>query len=164
MNKKKLHFDDFEITRKRYKELCAFCEQYPEWKEKLRNATFIQAVKYDDEPKPSNHENSDTTAKHALRMLKMKRDCELIERVAKQACPDNYECIIKAVCYEVSSTYLINWEHIPMSRSTFYEKRRYFFYLLDLEKKHEAEKVAKILELYDQNALDEYDNVKFTDF
>lgn len=135
MNKKKLKFDDFGISKKRYKELCGFCEQYPEWKQKLRNQSFIQAVQYGDEPKPSNRNNADTTAKHALMMLKMKRDCELIERLAKKADKDYWECIIKSACYEVSTTYLITYDDMHLEKSAFYERRRYFFYLLDIEKK-----------------------------
>ena len=134
MNKKKLKFDDFGISGKRYKELRAFCEQYPEWKEKISNQSFIQAVQYGDEPKPSNHNNADTTAKHALLMLKMKRNCELIERVAKMADADYWEHIIKSVCFEVSVNYLICYENLYIERSAFYERRRYFFYLLDIEK------------------------------
>ena len=100
MNKRKL--DGYEISNKRYRELCAFCEQYPEWKEKLANEVFIQGVKYDDDPKPSNHDNSDTTARHAIRMLKMKRNVELIENIAKEATkklqyPDMWKYIIKSV-------------------------------------------------------------------
>jgi len=134
MNKKKLKFSDFGISNKRYKELCGFCEQYPEWKQKLKNESFIKAVQYGDEPKPANHENSDTTAKHAMMMLKLKRNCELIEKVAKMADPDLWEYIIKSACYEVSTTYLLNWDNIYLSKSAFYERRRYFFYLLDIEK------------------------------
>lgn len=136
MNKKKL--DGYDISGKRYKELCAFCEQYSEWKEKLQNCTYIQAVKYDDNPKPSNHDNSDTTAKHALRMLKMKRNCELIEKCAKEATRklggDMWKYIIKSACYEVSYRYLKAYDEIPIERSSFYEYKRYFFYLLDQEK------------------------------
>lgn len=144
MNKKKLKYDDFGISKKRYKELCGFCEQYPEWKQKLKNQCFIQAVQYNDEPKPSNHNNADTTAKHALLMLKMKKDCELIERVAHMASPEYWESIIKSACYEVSTTYLATWDDLYLSKSAFYERRRYFFYLLDIEKKKiECQNVEK---------------------
>lgn len=136
MNKRKL--DKYEISSKRYKELCAFCEQYPEWKEKLKNDVFIQAVKYDDDPKPSNHDNSDTTAKHALRMLKMKRNCELIENTAKQAAgkddSDLWKYIVKSACYEVTYRYMKAYDEIPIERSAFFEYKRYFFYLLDKAK------------------------------
>ena len=39
--------------------------------------------------------------------------------------------LIKAICYEVSPTYLIDMEHMPMSLRTYFNRRRYFFYLLD---------------------------------
>lgn len=132
MNKRKL--DGYEISSKRYKELCAFCEQYPEWKEKLKNENFIQGVRYDDSPKPSNHDNSDTTAKHAIKMLKFKRNCELIEKIAKQANPDLWEYIIKSACYEATYKFLKGYDEIPIERSAFFEYKRYFFYLLDKAK------------------------------
>ena len=135
MNKRKLKFEDFEISDKRYKELCGFCEQYPEWKEKLVGMTYIRAVGYDDSPKPSNHDNSDTTAKHALRALAMKRKVEMIERCAKTAGGDLAEYIIRSACYEESYEYLYGIKQLHIGRSAFYEKRRYFFYLLDIEKK-----------------------------
>ena len=34
MNKRDLKLDKYGISPKRYKELCGFCEQYPEWKAK----------------------------------------------------------------------------------------------------------------------------------
>jgi len=137
MNKRKL--DRYEISSKRYKELCAFCEQYPEWKEKLQNEVYIRAVSYDGDPKPSNHDNSDTTAKHALRMLKMKRNCELIDKIAKEAtkksgCDDLWKYIVKSACYEVTYRYMKAYDDIPIERSAFFEYKRFFFYLLDKEK------------------------------
>ena len=137
MNKRKLKFDDFGITSKRYKELCGFCEQYPDWKKELDNHAYISAVRYDNEPKPSNHDNSDTTAKHALKMLKWRRNVELIEKCAKWADKDIWEYIIRSACYEDSYEYLNSMQNLHMSRSAFYEKRRYFFYLLDIEKNKE---------------------------
>lgn len=132
MNKRKL--DGYEISSKRYKELCAFCEQYPEWKEKLKNESFIQGVKYDDTPKPSNHDNSDTTARHAIKMLKYKRNCELIEKTAQKADSEFWQYIIKSACYEATFRYLKGIDEIPIERSAFFERKRYFFYLLDKEK------------------------------
>lgn len=136
MNKRKL--DNYEISKKRYRELCAFCEQYPEWKEKLKGVTYIRAVQYNDNPQPSNRNNSDTTANHALRLLKLKRNCELIENTAKKAtqkASDNlWKYIVKAACYEVSYRYLKAYDEIAIERSAFYEYKRYFFYLLDKEK------------------------------
>ena len=142
MNKRKLKFEDLDISGKRYKELCGFCEQYPEWKEKLDGVTYIQAVAYGAEPKPSNHDNSDTTARRALKLLKWKRNCELIEKCAKEAgyIDKNYNIwqhIIRSACYEESYEYLYGMKKLHCGRSSFYEHRRYFFYLLDIEKNKE---------------------------
>lgn len=134
MNKRDLKLGKYGISGKRFKELCGFCEQYPDWKKELTNHAFISAVQYGDEPKPSNHENSDTTAKQALKMLRYKKNVDLIEKVAKEADSDYWEYLIKAICYEVPINYLIGMEGMNMSPSVFYDRRRYFFYLLDLEK------------------------------
>ncbi len=134
MNKRDIKLDKYGISGKRYKELCGFCEQYQDWKKELNNHAYISAVQYGDEPKPSNHDNSDTTAKHALKMLKYKRNVDLIEKVAKEVDPDLWEYIIKAICYEVPVNYLINVERMAISAPAFYERRRYFFYLLDAAK------------------------------
>ena len=134
MNKRKLKFEDLEISDKRYKELCGFCEQYPEWKSKLGSMSFVKGVNYDS-TKPSNHDNSDTTASHALKALALKRKVDLIESCAKVAGGDFARFIIRSACYEESYEYLSGIKKLHISRSAFYEKRRYFFYLLDLEKK-----------------------------
>lgn len=144
MDKRRLKFDELEISGKRYKELCGFCEQYPEWKEKLNGMTYIRAVQYSDDPQPSNHNNSDTTQKHALRALALKRKVDMIEKCAKKVDEDYskgdkryqiWEFIIRSACYEESYEFLSGIKSLHMSRSAFYERRRYFFYLLDKEKK-----------------------------
>ena len=134
MSKRNLKLDGYGISRKRYKELCGFCEQYPDWKKEITSHAYISAVQYGNEPKPSNHDNSDTTAKHALKMLKYKRNVELIEKVAKMADEEFWEYLIKSICYEVPINYLISEEGMGLSQSAFYNRRRYFFYLLDIEK------------------------------
>ena len=150
MNKKKLRFDDFGITGKRYKELCGFCEQYPDWKKELDNHAYISAVRYDDEPKPSNHDNNDTTAKHALKMLKYHRNIDMIEKCAQAVDKDLWEFIIRSACYNDSYEYLHAMRGLYLGRSAFYEKKRYFFYLLDIEKKHEYERTVEILDEIDR--------------
>lgn len=135
MNKRKL--DKYNINKFRYRELCAFCLQYQDWKDELSNNVYFSAIQYDG-AKPANHQNSDTTAKHALRMLKLKRNCELIEKCAKEATAKTggeiWRYIIKNVCFEVSYRYMKTYDEIPIERATFFSYKRYFFYLLDQEK------------------------------
>lgn len=136
MNKRDLRLDKYGITPKRYKELCGFCEQYPDWKKQIAmsRATMLSGVSYDDMPKSPNMGTSDTVGNMATKIAEDSAKVDLIERVAKEASEDYWECIIKSVCYEVSVTYLLAYEEMPLSKSAFYEKRRYFFYLLDKEK------------------------------
>lgn len=134
MNKRDLKLGKYGISGKRFKELCGFCEQYPDWKKELSNHAFISAVQYGDEPKPSNHENADTTAKQALKLLRYKKYVDLIEKVAKEADSVYWEYLIKHICYEVPINYLINVDGCGLTSSVFYDRRRFFFYLLDSEK------------------------------
>ncbi len=134
MNKRKLNLEKYGISGKRYKELCGFCEQYPEWINELKfkrdtmGSTEITGM-------PIYHSNADATGSLATRRVELQKKCELIEQTAIQASADLYQYIIKSVCYEVPVEYLISCEGMPLGKSAFYELRRYFFYLLDQNKK-----------------------------
>lgn len=134
MNKRNLNLEKYGISGKRYKELCGFCEQYPEWinELKFKNDT-VKSVEITD--MPIYHSNSDATGNLAIRRTDFTEKCKLIEETARQASEDLAQYIIKAVCYEVPVTYLISCENMPCSKAAFYDTRRYFFYLLDQNKK-----------------------------
>ncbi|MDT4377285.1 MULTISPECIES: hypothetical protein [Blautia] len=134
MNKRELNLKKYGISGKRYKELCGFCEQYPEWVDELKHKTdTVKSKVVTDMPLPP-HGTSDQTGDLAIRRAELQKKCELIERSATQASPDLYQYIIKSVCYEVPVHYLISFEEMPIGKSAFYEMRRYFFYLLDINK------------------------------
>jgi hypothetical protein len=135
MNKRNLVLDKYGISGKRYKELSGFCEQYPEWKSELKNKNHtVKCVEITDMP-ISRSGNSDQTGRLAIRRAELQEKCDLIENTALQASEDLANFIIKSVCYEVPFAYLETIEEIPCSRSAFYDARRYFFYLLDKNKK-----------------------------
>lgn len=134
MNKRELRLDKYGISNKRYKELCGFCEQYPEWKQFLENKNGEPgSPKITDMPKAPLH-NSDTVGDLAVRRVELEKKCKIVEDTAKKADPEYWKQLIEAVCYEVSVTYLQQNRSYYMSKSAFYERRRYFFYLLDKEK------------------------------
>ena len=134
MNKRELNLEKYGISGKRYKELCGFCEQYPDWKNALRFKTdTVKSVEITD--MPIYHSNADATGKLATERACLEQKCEIIEKTARQASEDLAKFIIKSVCYEVPVTYLEACEGMPCSRSSFYDARRYFFYLLDINKK-----------------------------
>jgi hypothetical protein len=134
MNKRNLNLERYGISGKRYKELCGFCEQYPEWKNELKfkNDT-VKSMETTD--MPIYHSNSDATGDLAMKRTELQSKCDLIEKTARQADVELAQFIIKAVCYEVPVTYLISCENMPCSKAAFYDTRRYFFYLLDQNKK-----------------------------
>lgn len=135
MNKRNLKLEKYGISGKRYKELCGFCEQYPEWISELKyKYDTVKSIEITD--MPIYHSNSDSTGNLAIRRAELQKKCELIEQTAIQASSELYQYIIKSVCYEVPVTYLISCEDMPVSKSAFYELRRYFFYLLDQNKKY----------------------------
>lgn len=135
MNKRELKLEKYGISGKRYKELCGFCEQYPEWKDELKfkNDT-IKSKEITDMPLPPLGA-SDQTGNLAIRRTELQEKCDLIERTALEASPDLYPYIIKSVCYEEPFWYLRDIMGMPCSQRTFYDHRRYFFYLLDQNKK-----------------------------
>lgn len=133
LNKRNLNLEKYGISGKRYKELCGFCEQYPEWKNQLKFSNdTVKSIEITD--MPIMHNNSDATGNLAIKRTELEKKCQLIEETAEQAGEDLSQYIIKAVCYEVPVTYLIACEGMPIGKSAFYEMRRHFFYLLDINK------------------------------
>ena len=106
MNKRQLNLEKYGISGKRYKELCGFCEQYPEWKNQLKyNNDTVKSLEITD--MPIYHSNSDATGNLAIKRTGLEEKCRLIEETAEQAGEDLSQYIIKSVCYEVPVTYLI---------------------------------------------------------
>lgn len=131
MNKRILKLVDYGISEKRYKELCGFCEQYPEWQEKLRfGMDTLKSQAISDMPR-SFYGPGDSTGNLAVKRAELQKKCDLIEKTAQEAALELSPYVIKNVCYETPFCYLQAYEEIPCSRTAFYDKRRYFFYLLD---------------------------------
>lgn len=135
MNKRELNLSKYGISGKRYKELCGFCEQYPEWVDKLKYKTDTVKSKEITDMPILPFGSGDQTGNLATERVELQKKCELIEQTAIEASADLYQYIIKAVCYEVPVHYLISVEEMPLGKSAFYELRRYFFFLLDKNKK-----------------------------
>lgn len=134
MRKRNLKLKQYGISAKRYKELCGFCEQYPEWKEELKEMTNIKSQTISGLPS-GKRGTANVTEDLAIKRQQLLEKCELIEQTAIEADAELYQYIIKNVCYELPYKYL-NYIEIPCSRETFYDKRRYFFYLLSKNKKN----------------------------
>lgn len=116
MNRRELKLNEYGISSKRFKELSAFCEQYPEWVEELKK-------------------RSPAVCTDAGRRSELENKCRIIETAALEADEELGNFIIKSVCYEKPFWYLRDILEIPCSQSAFYDRRRYFFYLLHKRKR-----------------------------
>lgn len=130
MSRSRVKLDEYGISKKRYKELCGFCEQYPDWKRQIADYSYIKPA-FKTSEVCGGGGTSDPTFDAALKLDRYIENVELIERVAQEVDKDMWMFLIKAICYEVPPTYLINMEGMPMSLRTYFNRRRYFFYLLD---------------------------------
>ena len=129
MDKRKTSLKKYGISSKRYKELCGFCEQYPEWKQELAfNNSTVKSQSLTGMPAMTNS-LSDETADLAIQ-----KKIDLIEKTAKEASPEFWKEIIKSACFEQPFWYLRDISNIPISRAAFHDYRRYFFYLLNKKK------------------------------
>lgn len=135
MNKRELNLEKYGISGKRYKELSGFCEQYPEWMSNLKrlknpgeSISFSGVRVQETQGKGRKEENED-------RKEELESKCHIVENVARQASQDLQQYLIQSVCYEEPFWYLRDIMGIPCCQRTFYDYRRYFFYLLDREKK-----------------------------
>lgn len=131
MKKRALTLQKYGISSKRYKELCGFCEQYPEWKKELLELEpSVKSQRIDGMPYSQTNNISDETADLAIKRTALLNKIELVEETAKEASQEMWEYIIKSACYEQPFWYLRDVAKIPMSHATFSDRRRYFFYLL----------------------------------
>lgn len=126
-------WDDYGISRNRYKELQAFCLQYDEKKSKINRG--VNAVTNDGMPKGNFKKN--TLEMNAIRNVIYQRDCEMIEQAAVAASSQIYPYIIKSVTNDLSFPYIEYDEklgRIPVGKTEFYGYRRLFYHYLDLIK------------------------------
>lgn len=111
-------WDDYGISRNRYKELKAFCMQYEEkQKSVLRGA-----------------ENMHYADRYAVRNVIYCRDCRMIEEAAITAAPGIWQYIIKSVTQDLpyeAVEYSGELGRIIVGKTDFYAYRRLFYYCLD---------------------------------
>lgn len=109
------------ITKQKYLELKYFCLQYHEKKKEISYG--LRSASSDG---GCSGGIGHPTEAQAMRNAALKRDVEMIERAAVEADPEIYQWILKNVTEGIPYEYL----NVPMSRTKFYDTRRYFFFLL----------------------------------
>lgn len=109
------------ISHDRYMELVYFCKQYNEKKDKLREITLLQGMKYSGMPSGGNI--SSTTENTALKIAELKKDVEIIENTAAEVAPAFKDSLLLNVTQGITYTYF----NLPCGKNYFYECRRIFF-------------------------------------
>lgn len=124
VRKRDIKLSDYNISRAKYNELKYFCMQYGEKKQELHKNYGIGAISSDGLPKGNLPGNP--TEIVAIRNAALKKDIDLIEQTAMEADSEIYHWLIKNVTEGIPYEFM----QVPLSRTKFYDSRRYFFYLL----------------------------------
>ena len=124
-----MSWDDYGISKNRYKELKAFCLQYDEKKSKIKYG--ISAMQYDGMPKGSGTESQVET--RAIENSIYKSDCAMIEEAAIRANPGIWKYILRSVTQGLSYEYVeydSELGRIMVGQTEFYAYRKLFYYNL----------------------------------
>ena len=122
-------WDDYGISKHRYKELQAFCLQYDEKKSKIKYG--ISGVQYDGQPKGTSTESQVESS--AIENNLYKRDCAMIEEAAIRANPTIWKYIVRSVTQGLTYEF-VEYDgelgKIPVGKTDFYGYRRLFYFYL----------------------------------
>lgn len=126
---------EYDIGEWRYKELKAFCRQYPEKKARAASLLGVRGMGLGDGMPHGKGTTSDPVSAAVSKREELIRDVEMIDRCLGAVDGGAFEHALRLnVCYG-SSYDCITPEILPTSkRNTFFEARRKFFCLLDAER------------------------------
>jgi hypothetical protein len=149
-NKRNINLIKYGISRGRYIELAGFCQQYPEWKQKLRHDTSsLKGQQLTGMPFGSGI--SDSTGNLGIKRAELSKNCQTVERTLLETIttitdghghylfPGDfsgiYDLMLLALTEEdVTYTWLSMVKGIPVSRGEFYKLKKHFFVLLNENK------------------------------
>lgn len=124
VRKRDIKLSDYNISREKYNELKYFCLQYSQKKQELHNGYGLRAAVSGGMSSGSSYSNP--TEYTAIKNVTLQKDIELIEGTALEADCDIHPWLLKNVTCGMPYEYM----DVPLSRTKFYDSRRYFFYLL----------------------------------
>lgn len=119
------------IGKHRYYELKHFCLQYAEWKKAYSAIDGLSKKPCNLPNIQKDYSHSDPTAKYAVAKAMYAEKIEMVERTAMDADPELHTYILKAVTEDLTYETLQASYEIPCSRSTYYDRYRKFFWILN---------------------------------
>lgn len=127
-NKRRLNLQRYGISENRYDELKAFCRQYPEWQQKIREARELSGIAQNEGI--SSGKVGNQTEQAALRALKYMDKVDAVHR-AMRAAVGNNEVLFVPMLRSVTEGVRYENLNIAMSRTSYFEMRTAFFVNLD---------------------------------
>lgn len=124
-------WDDYGISKNRYKELKAFCLQYDEKKEKIQYG--MNASVQDGMPKGGLSTKS-PVEQQAIDNITYSKDIRMIEEAAVRANSEIWRYILRSVTAGLPYEFVEYDEElgkIPMCRKDFYATRKLFYKILN---------------------------------
>lgn len=124
-------WEDYGISKNRYKELKAFCLQYEEKKKKIQYG--LHSAVQDGMPKGSLSIESQVE-KQAIENVAYIKDIRMIEEAAVKTNPVIWKYILKSVTEDLSYELIMydkEYGRIPEGKTEFYGYRRLFYHNLD---------------------------------
>lgn len=122
------------IEKHRYYELKHFCLQYPIWKKARAALDSLCKRSFEQNQCSKTNAISDPTAKCAEARIFYTDRIMMVDKIAKEADPQLYEYILKAVTEGVSYDCLRTRLDIPCCKDVYYDLYRRFFWLLNKER------------------------------
>ncbi len=135
MRKKRLRdmtWDDYGISKNRYKELKAFCLQYDEKKSRIQYGTSGGPPAWEGGTSGIGSVGS-PVERQAIENESYSRDCRMVEEAAIRANPGIWRYILRSVTQDLPYEYVEydeELERITVGRTEFYAFRRLFFFYL----------------------------------
>lgn len=123
--------EKYGLSKNRFMEVYYHCLQYIEWRSELQTMKdTVKSVEYGKEGKGSLSSGS-ATESLAIRRMELESKCEVIEQTAIEAGAELYPWILEGVTTQYATFhYLKNAKRMPCERTTYYDRRRKFYYLL----------------------------------
>lgn len=124
-------WNDYGISKNRYKELKAFCLQYNEKKNKIQYG--MNSPSQDGMPRGSRSTNS-PVEQQTIENTMYLRDIRMIEEAAVKTNPVIWKYILKSVTEDLSYELIMYDKEqgkIPVGQTDFYAYRKLFYYYLD---------------------------------
>lgn len=119
------------ISKHRYYELKHFSLQYPEWKRKLADRTYILGSSVAGTAKKSQIEFHDPTFENVSVSETYQRNIEIVEKACEMASHEFKLYLLLVLTEGVTYEYLKMVKGMPCGRSSFYKMYRKAFWNLD---------------------------------